>query len=100
MPVTRSKLQGVLLSVDYSILDAIDSLRYACGKLMAFGACERSTTDDSSTAPPLPDASSVLDVSSVIDDRLDQGSAEELTFMQQVAADDSGALMFPSIDFS
>lgn len=90
-----------MLSVDYSILDAVDTLRYACGRQMTFGAHERSSMIVSTMdhSPPTPDVSSVLEAASVVEDRLDHGSTDELAFMQQAVADGSATSMFPSVEF-
>lgn len=106
MRITRSQLRGVVLSVDFSILDTVDALRYACGKHIAFGMRQGSVTKGSSLSSTsdqphtISADSNVISVASVLNDGFDQGSADELTFMQQVVADRDAASMFPAINFT
>ncbi|KAF9506037.1 hypothetical protein BS47DRAFT_1399871 [Hydnum rufescens UP504] len=83
------------ISADFSILDTIDSLRYAYGKHLVFcptgiPSFLQSPADlPSQTHEPLalPPGSNLLDPSTVLDDCFKQGSPNELGFMKHVIAD-------------
>ncbi|KAF9508757.1 hypothetical protein BS47DRAFT_1365748 [Hydnum rufescens UP504] len=107
MPVTRSQSRAAAISADFSILDTIDSLRYAYGKHLVFcptgiPSFLQSLADlPSQTHKPLalPPGSNLLDPSTVLNDCFKWGSPNELGFMKHVIADQGATSMFPPIHF-
>lgn len=103
MPITRSRLQNAIVSVDYGVLDTIDALRYAFGERLTFrtrttmDAVANRTHSSSSTKNPdisPPYLATEPDSQSEVDDASDK----EEDNLLQLSTDDSATSAFPVLN--
>ena len=100
MPITRSRLQNAIVSVDYGVLDTIDALRYAFGERLTFRT--RNTTDTatdrtrSGSSTKDPDVSILYSATEPNNQsEVDDASDNEEDNLLQLSTDDSVTSAFP-----